>query len=303
MRTVSVIKNISWIDISKPTDDDIKFLKSKYKIHPLTIKAIVSSNRYPDLDYFKNYMFMILHYPHPRESNDIDIREINIVAGADFIITAHNEDIPLLHQVSENYANLQAKKLENSEKNSGYLLFMVLNAFLKDNLAKLNDVVRQIDEIEKILFAGQERQLIERISALKMQIIDYCRIAEPQRSVFLALGKTSIKLFGEDYEHYSSIIELSHQRIEGTIQSAKNTVEALEKTNNILLNVKLNETIKVLTVFSVIFMPLTLLVSIWGMNTNYLPFQNTKMDFFIIAMILIATALSMVLYFRHKKWI
>jgi len=303
MRTVSTIKNITWIDMSKPDDDDIKFLKSKYKIHPLTIKAIVSSNRYPDLDHFKNYMFMILHYPHPRENNDIDIREINIVAGTDFMITVHNEDIPLLRQVLESYANVQIKKSENLEKNSGYLLFMILNAFIKDNLSKINDIAQRVDELEKRLFTGQERQLIEEISTLKMQIIDYCRIAEPQRSVFQSLGDTSIKFFSEEYEHYFSIIERGHQRVEDTIQSAKNTVEALEKTNNIILNVKLNETIKILTVFSVIFLPLTLLASIWGMNTNYLPFQSTDMDFFIIATILVVTAFSMIMYFRHKKWL
>lgn len=121
--------------------------------------------------------------------------------------------------------------------------------------------------------------------------------------IFESLRTTGLNFYGQDYRHYFVILHRAHRRIENTLKSAKETIEALEETNHILVTVKMNEVIKVLTLFSVIFMPLTLLASVWGMNTNFLPFHSTDFDFFFIMMIMAATLACMLAYFRYKKWL
>lgn len=296
-------KNSVWFDVAKPTEEDIAPLKKRFRIHPLTAKTIIPSIHYPDLDVFKNYLFMILHYPHCNDSGEIKIREFDIIAGPDYLVTTHHEDIAPVEEIFNICDGSPAKKEEVMSKGTGYLLFLILNAFLKDALAKSNRIAQDIDKLEAKIFSGQEREMVREISALKMQIIDMWRIVEPQRLVFDSLRNSGTAFFGMEYKHYFAILFRTHRRIENSLKSAKETVEALEATNHILVSVKMNEIIKVLTVFSVIFLPLTLLASVWGMNTNFLPFRETSRDFIYIILIMTVTLGAMLSYFRHKKWI
>lgn len=303
MKKIIKQNNLVWADIEKPSEEDIRFLKDRFKIHSLTAKTIIPAIHYPDLDPFRNYLFLILHYPHYKENKDIKILEFDIIAGKDFLITTHQEDIVPLRTLFDACCQSNVKRDETMGKGAGYLLFAVLNAFLKDVLEKINVVAADIDKLESSLFAGHEREMIKEISTLKMQIIDIWRIVEPQRMIFESLRATGVNFFGPDYKHYFGILNRTHRRIENGLKGAKETVEALEETNQILVSLKMNEIMKILTLFSVIFMPLTLLASIWGMNTNFLPFQKTDRDFEYVLIIMIATFAGMFFYFKHKKWI
>lgn len=303
MKKIIKQSNLVWVDIEKPSEEDIQFLKNRFKIHSLTAKTIIPSIHYPDLDPFRNYLFLILHYPHYKENKEIKILEFDIIAGQDFLITTHQEDIIPLRTLLDACHASKTRKDETMGKGTGYLLFSVLSTFLKDILEKINGVAADIDKLESGLFSGHEREMIKEISTLKMQIIDIWRIVEPQRMIFESLRATGVNFFGPDYKHYFNILHRTHRRIENGLKGAKETVEALEETNQILVSLKTNETMKILTLFSVIFMPLTLLASIWGMNTNFLPFQATNRDFEYIVLIMAGTFAGMLFYFKHKKWI
>jgi len=302
MRQIITNANFTWVDIIEPNDEDIKYLKDKFKIHPLTASAIIPAFHYPDLDQFKNYLFIILHYPHSTDKGEIKIREFDFVAGQNFLITSRQEEIAPLRQVFENYRNTGARRADYMNS-AGYILFSILNIFLKDILAKINEIVKEIDDLEARIFTGQERQMVAEISTLKMKVLDFWRIVEPQRMIFESLRTTGVNFYGQDCRHYFVILHRAHRRIENTLKSAKETIEALEETNHILVTVKMNEVIKVLTLFSVIFMPLTLLASVWGMNTNFLPFHSTNYDFLFIVLIMAVTLACMLTYFRYKKWL
>ncbi len=301
MRKIITNQNYTWVDIVGPKDEDIQYLKDKFKIHPLTASAIIPAIHYPDLDQFKNYLFIVLHYPHYTEKGEIKIREFDFITGQDYLITNCQEEIAPLRQVFESYNNGLAKSSHSND--TAHILFLILNTFLKEVLSKINTMVKEIDELEARIFTGQERELVVEISSLKMKVLDFWRIVEPQRMIFEGLRTAGVNFYGQDYRHYFDILYRAHRRIENTLKSAKETIEALEETNHILVTVKMNEVIKVLTVFSVIFMPLTLLASIWGMNTIFLPFHHTNLDFLFIILIMAVTLAAMLSFFRYKKWL
>lgn len=302
MRQIITNQNFTWVDIIEPKDEDIQYLKDKFKIHPLTASAIIPAIHYPDLDLFKNYLFIILHYPHCNEKGEINIREFDFIAGQNFLITSRQDEIAPLRRVFDNYRNAGGRRADYMNS-AGYILFSILNTFLKDILAKINETTKEIDDLEARIFTGQEREMVAAISSLKMKVLDFWRIVEPQRMIFESLRVSGVNFYGPDCRHYFVILHRAHRRIENTLKSAKETIEALEETNHILVTVKMNEVIKVLTLFSVIFMPLTLLASVWGMNTNFLPFHYTQMDFLLIMAIMAVTLAAMLLFFRYKKWL
>jgi len=302
MRQILSKKNYTWLDITQPSEDDIKYLKQTFSIHPLTANTIIPSIHYPDLDQFKNYLFIILHYPHLAENGEIKIREFDFIAGKKWIITSRQEEISLIDQIFESYHKPDTRRADYMNS-APYILFLILNTFMKDVLSKVNDIVKEIDMVESRLFTSPTRQMLAEISNLKMKVLDFWRIVEPQKMIFESLRASGVNFYGQEYRHYFVILHRAHRRIENTLKNAKETIEALEETNHILVTVKTNEVIRVLTVFSVIFMPLTLIASIWGMNTNFLPFHNTPMDFLLIMVLMLAVLIGMLMYFRRQKWI
>jgi len=302
MRQTINKQTYTWVDIADPKDEDIQFLNDNFNIHPLTAAAIMPAFHYPDLDVFKDYLFIILHYPHASDNGEIQILEFDLIAGKNHLVTLHREDIKPIGQVFQNWQTADKKNIDPAPDASA-ALFGILNTFLKEVLAKVNGLAQEIDQMEARIFTGQQQELIRDISTLKMKIIDFWRIVEPQRMIFDSLRTAGANFFGAEHRHYFAILYQTHRRIENTLKNAKETIEALEETNHILVTVRMNEIIKVLTLMSVIFMPLTLLASVWGMNTNFLPFKHTEADFFYILLIMAATLAAMMVFFRHKKWL
>jgi len=303
MRNVIEYKNLIWIDIIEPNEEDIEYIKNKFRLHPLTFKTIIPSIHYPDIDVFRNYIFIILHHPHLKENGEIQIQEFDIILGKNYLITNHYEKITPLNDIFDECSKSDIKKKEYMEKSIGFLFFIILNRFLKENLSKIDRIEYEIDLVEKEIFLEKEKKMVKEISHLKMKIIDFWRIIEPQRVVFNSLINIGVNFFGQEFRHYFSTLFRIHRKIENTLRTSKEAIESLEETNHILVTLKMNEIIRILTIVSVILLPLTLLASIWGMNTNFLPFNESVFDFWLIVGLMLIISSGMFLYFRMKKWL
>lgn len=303
MRKAIKYKNLTWIDITEPTAEDIKYLKKNFKLHPLTLKALIPIVHYPDLDVFKNYLFLILHYPDSKKNGDVQSQELDIIAEKNYLITSHYHDIFPLNYFFERCSKSESDREKFMAKGAGFLLFSILNKFLKEVLKKIGKIENEIDEIEKEIFQEREKEMAKEISYLKRKIIDFWRIVEPQRTIFDSIPKPGARFFGDAFKPYFSILFHIQQRIENILKNSKETIESLEETNHILVTLKTNEIMRTLTIFSVILLPLTLLASIWGMNTNFLPFGKTSLDFWLIIGLMATVTFIMVSYFKNKKWL
>jgi len=303
MRTTIRYKNLIWVDITDPTKEDIKYLKNKFKLHPLTLKTIIPSIHHPDLDVFENYISITLHHPHNQENGDIQIQEIDIITGKNFLITNHYQKIFPLDQIINECLKSKVRKKEYMEKGAAVLLFYILNNFLKITLEKLDQIEDELDSVEKYMFSQKEREMVKKISYLKRKVTSFWRITDPQGTVFYSLKFVGANFFGQEFKHYLSDLFRMHRRIDNALKTYKETIESLEETNHILVNLKMNEIIKILTIFSVVILPLNFLASIWGMNTNFLPFKETVFDFWLITGLMAITLLVMLVYFRIRKWL
>ncbi len=303
MRNITEYKNLTWVDIIEPTEKDIQYLKNEFRLHPLTLKLIIPSIHHPDLDVFRNYISIILHYPWAKENGEIEIQEFDIIVGKNYLVTNHYQKVSPLNSIFEQCLKSELKKEECMGKGMGFLLFTILNKFLRENLIKTDKIENKIDLIEKEIFLEKEKKMVKEISYLKREIIDLWRIIEPQRAIFEYLRNFGAKFFGQEFQHYFADLFRVHRRIESDIRNSKEEIESLEETNHILVTLKMNEVIKILTLFSAFLLPLTLLASIWGMNTNFLPFKESVFDFWLIVGLMIIVLSGMIFYFRKRKWI
>jgi magnesium transporter len=303
MRNIIEYKDLVWVDILEPSAVDLSYLKTKFNLHPLTLKNIIPSVPHPDFDFFPEYVFMTLHYPRNEEGGDVEIYELDIIAGKNFIITNHYKLIKPIDSIFKKCVESETHRQEYMQYGSESLLILLLNAFLGRLLQKVDEINKDTGLIEKSIFTANERVIIEKISYLKRRIITFWRAMEPQREIFNSLRSANNDFFSKEYRHHFTDLYRIYERIDNSLKTLKDTIEALEETNHGIINLKRNDTMKVLTVFSVVLMPLTLIASIWGMNTTFLPFRDVPLDFYIITGIMLVIFIIMLIYFRLKKWL
>ena len=294
---------ITWVDIENPTKEDVQYLRKNFKFHPLVLGELIPAGHRPKVERYKDYLFMILHYPfYSKEKKETSSRELDIILTKKIIITSHYKTIIPLKTLFDK-CNLYERSRKNyMSKDTGYLLFLILSSFWKTCLTKLVQIDKKLDKIEKEMFKGKEKEMVEEISYTKTDIINFWRIIEPQGETLNSLVLEGESFFGKEMTPYFTDVLGTYGQTLNSLKTYKETVLALEDTNQSLLSTKINEIVKILTVFSVILLPLTLMASLWGMNVS-LPFEKRASAFWIILGFMGIITIFMFIYFKRKKWL
>ena len=304
MRSILKSGKINWIDIQSPSEDDINFLKKNYKFHPLVLEELTSPSLRPFVEYYSRYLFMVFYYPlYNKKTGQTAIRELDIIVSKNTLITSHYQTILPLKRIFFSCSLNPKRKKVILGKGTGYLLFHILDSFWNHCLNKLTRINNNIELIEKKIFQGKEKEMVKEILYIKTDIIGFKRIIGSQKEVLESLYKEGGAFFGKDLSHYFIDVLGTFTKVWNTLQAQKENILALEDTNQSLLSTKINEIMKVLTIFSVVLMPLTLITGIWGMNFVNLPLSKIKLGFWIIIGTMLLIMTGMILYFKKKKWL
>jgi len=295
---------ITWVEIKNPVEEDIDWLKKKFNLHPLVLKELLPRLDYPKIEIFGDYIFLVLFYPFfNKETCQTIPFELDLIVAKDYLITSHYKDIVPLKAIFDKCNLYEDFRKEVFSQGTAYILYLLLQEILNASFPKLSHIKWNIEKIEKEIYQRQNKDTVAGISLITRDIIGFQRVLEPQKLILERLKKAAEKIFGEKFLPYFSELINLHEEINGLLKTLKNTLSALDSTNSSLLNTKTNEIIKILTIFSVILLPLTLITSLFNINTQFLPLVNNPAVFWIIlgAMAFLATAMS--IFFKIKKWI
>src|SRR3989338_10376684 len=304
MRTTIAGPNVTWIDIQDPQTEDIEYLKKDFNFHPLVLEQLIPPSWSTKVETFSDHLLLILFFPsYNKEKRESRPRELDIIVTKNILITSHYDPMPSLREIFDK-CNLYIEEKEQwMTRGAGYLLYHVLQTLWEDCSAKVNRIDQKLTAIEESIFQGKEREMLKEISIVKTNIIAFWKIVRPQKGPLTSLRDISGKFFGTEFAPYFSSIRNHWARVASNVLTQKETVEAFEDTNTALLSHKTNEIMKVLTMFSVALLPLTLIAGIFSMNTQLLPITGMPNDFWIIAGIMTASALLTIGYFKGKKWL
>jgi len=303
MRQIIKGPKVTWVDIQDPTEEDIQYLKEKFRFHPLVLGELIPSGHRPKVEHHHDYLFMVLYYPvYNKEKRETKPRELDIIVTKNTIITSHYRSILPLKALFDSCNLYKESRRDYMSQGSGQLLFYLLSGFWETCLTKLIRIDKRIDEIEKGIFKGKEKEMVLEISFVKTDIINFWRIIEPQQEILQSLTSEGTTFFGQALSPYFSDVLGTYSKALNSIKASKETILALENTNQSLLSTRTNEIMRILTVFSVIILPLTLLASIWGMNT-ILPLTESRIGFLVIIGIMFSIIVLMSFYFKRKGWL
>ncbi|MCK4539626.1 magnesium transporter CorA family protein [Candidatus Parcubacteria bacterium] len=297
---------VVWINIANARKTEIEYLRKKFNFNLSHLQASSSkaTAQRTAMEYTNEYLFLILHFPVFDNGNIIS-GEIEFFVGEDYIITLHNNNVNALNK----FFNL-CKKDGNSTlsyefESSAILLYEILDKLMIDCNEILDRNSINITNLEQMIFEQKSRKAVSQILATRRNIINTRKIMLNHKNIIKKLSKFESGNIPEHKirKYYSSLLENS-KRFWENLEIQKEMVEILNNTNESLLNNRLNDIMKTLTIFSVIVFPLTLLAAIFGMNTmEGMPFVNNPNGFWIIMAMMMFGCTGMLIIFAKKKWL
>ncbi|KKR13584.1 MAG: Mg/Co transporter [Candidatus Falkowbacteria bacterium GW2011_GWA2_39_24] len=296
---------IEWFNIVNAGKTEIDYLRKNFQFDLQHLKASSGKTlaQRPDLMEQNDYVFLILHFPILNNGN-IEAGEIDFFIGHQYLITLHNGNIPVLNDFFQTAKKDQTMLKAYQAESSAILLADILDKLIKSVYYLLDDTSKDINKVERIIFAQQQKQAVALILNLRRNIINIRRILQNHKNILKKLTEMKSTLVDDQEikQNYERLVEHS-KRIWEILENQKEMVEVLNNTNESLLNNTLSNIMKTLTIFSVIVFPLTLLAAIFGMNAINMPFVNQPFGFWYIIIIMLTGSLIMLLIFRKKKWL
>ena len=301
---------LTWVNVVAPDVETAQVLAHRFGWHPLDVEDLVSKRQRPKVDDYEEdgYLFAVLHFPvFDQTVQRLNAAEIDIFIGHDYVVTVPNRELLPVTRLFERCRDDERLRESLFARGSGRLLYEILDDLFDYCFPILDKIAHKLDVIEDEMFEGKSQEVVRDISNVKQEIISYRKIIKPERSTLRVLERRVESLLPEELEEYFDDIVDAAERIWDLLDNYKEVIEALEQTNEAVLAHRFNDVLRILTVFSIIFLPATLIASIWGMNVGLPgggdPPLASETAFWLIIAAMIAGLVGMIGFFRWKRWL
>src|SRR2546426_3084080 len=294
---------LEWVHIEEPSALERAWLAEHYDFHPLDLEDVMSRNQRPKIDEYPDYLFIVLHFPiFDKQVGRLNAGELDLFVGPDFIITLPNQPLKPVEYLFERCRTNEETREQLFSKGPGYLLYQIVDQSFDYCFPMLRKIGNKLEQLEEEIFSGRSEEVVRDISNVKQEIINFRKTIRPERTVLRDLERTKQRYMREDLEIYFDDIVDASERIWDMLENYKEVVEALEDTNESVISHRVNDILRVLTAISVVVLPLTLIASIFGMNTG-VPGEQSIGAFWIIVGVMVVMLAGMIGYFRHRGWL
>jgi magnesium transporter len=297
---------LRWVNLESPTALEWSWLQEHFEFHALDMEDVLSRNQRPKIDEYPDYLFIVLHLPvFDRKVGRLNVGELDMFVGPDFVVTIPNQPLQPVEYLFERCRTNEETREKLFSRGAGYLLYRIVDDSFDYCFPMLRKIGNKLDAIEADIFDEERSEEVVRdISRVKQEIINFRKVIRPQRPVLRDLENVKQRFLAPeiDLEIYFDDIVDAHERIWDMLENYKEVVEALEDTNESVLNHRVNEILRVLTAISVMVLPLTLIASIWGMNVG-VPGEGDNTDFYVVIAVMVLILAGMLAYFRKREWL
>ncbi len=292
----------SWINVEGLHEVDIiTSFGEKFGIHPLVLEDIANTYQRPKMEEYDNYLFIVLkmlYYEEAQES--LQVEQISLIVGPHYVISFQEQPGDVFNHVRQ---RIKSKGKRLIEGDSDYLAYALIDAIVDHYFSILEKFSDDIEDLEEELLEDPERETIEKIHRMKREVIALRRSVWPLREMLSQIGRSNNpfitqenQLFFRDvYDHTIQVLD--------TVESLRDIISGLIDLYLSSISNRMNEVMQVLTIIATIFIPLTWLAGIYGMNFSYMPELRWKWSYPAIMGVMLIIAVIMLLYFRKKEWL
>ncbi len=293
---------LTWVHLDSPTKEEATALAERFGWHPLDVEDVLSKRQRPKVDEYDEYRFVVLHFPvYDKAVQRLNAGELDVFLGPDYLVTLPTVELLPVTRLFQRCSDDPELRESLFGKGSGYLLYHVLDDLFDYCFPILDKIGHKLDRIEDDIDEDRVEDIVRDISKTKQEIISYRKIMKPQRPTLRLLERHVERFLPEDLELYFDDLVDASERIWDILDNYKEVVEALETTNEAALSHRQNDVLRVLTIFSVLLLPLTLIASVFGMNVDF-PGFGTAAAFWIIVGVMVGVLAGVLVFFRLKRF-
>jgi magnesium transporter len=296
-------EGLTWVHGDRPGEAEVTYLAERFGFHELDIEDVLSKRQRPKIDEYPEYLFLVLHFPfYDKSVQRLNAAELDVFIGPDFLITLPNVELLPVTYLLRRCEDDAERRQELFSKGSGYLLYHVLDDLFDYCFPILDKIGTKLDAIEGAIFEERSEEVVRDISNAKQEIIAYRKIIKPERATLRLLERSTLRFLPENLEVYFDDIVDASERIWDLLDNYKEVIEGLESTNEALISHKQQYRLQLLTVVSVILLPLTLLASVFGMNVG-VPGEGSTGPFWVLVGFMVALGVGLLALFRWRRWL
>jgi magnesium transporter len=294
--------SIKWIKVTGVHNSEIlSEIGNRFNIISLDLEDIANTTQRPRIEERENYIFLVFKVLQLEpETHEVIIEQVSIVLGQGYVISFHETE-PLVFETL--HTRIITGKGRVRKMKSDYLAFTIIDIIIDQYFTLIENIGDSIEETEEELITSPGQGIQEAIYKLKRRLSYVKKTIWPTREVLNQLTKTDNLIvnnetriyFRNSYDHTIQIIE--------TIESLRDLAAGMMDLYLSTVSYKMNEIMKVLTIFSAIFIPLTFFAGVYGMNFKYLPELELKEGYFIFWLVMITITVIMLIFFRRRKWL
>ncbi len=298
---------VTWINIDGLRDAEaIDKLGARFGLHSLILEDILNTSERPKIEDYGDYLFCVLKVfcangnGAQAEGCGDRMLQASLVLGSNFVISFGERENPIFDAVRD---RLRKGKGRIRKAGADYLAYALIDAVVDSYFVILEKLGEEIEDLEDDLIADPRRELLQRIHALKREMIGLRKSVWPLREVVNTMERLETPLitpatdiFLRDvYDHTIQVID--------NVETYRDILSGMLETYLSSVSYRMNEVMKVLTIIATIFIPLTFIVGVYGMNFRHMPELEWRAGYYVVWGIILAVALAMLAFFKRKKWL
>jgi len=294
---------VTWINVDGLHQVEVlETLGERFGLHPLVVEDILNTDQRPKLEDYDEYLFVVLKslYHRGPDSTELEIEQISLVLGPNYVLSFQERVGDEFEPIRE---RIRSSKGRVRKLGADYLAYNLIDSIVDQYFVVLEQIGDRVEFLEEELVASPTTETLHVIHQLKQELVFMRKSIWPLREVIGRLERDESSLIKETTEVYLRDVYDHTIQIIDTVETFRDIVSGLLDIYLSSLSTRMNEIMKVLTVIATIFIPLTFIPTVYGMNFHYMPELQWHWGYFTVWGIMVAIAAMMILYFRRKGWL
>jgi magnesium transporter len=294
--------SVSWINVFGIHEMEmIQDAGNIFGLDNLMLEDILNTDQMPKYVAGENYdAFILKMLDYDPDSNRIRAEQLTLILGENFILTLQERKGDVFNPIRERIRNHKGRVRLN---NNDYLAYALMDIISDNYLSIIESLGRQIEDLEERIFSENNKDIAQNIYSYKIELSYLRKNIRPFKEGMMNLLKNEDSFFSPDTLNFMADLNESVTHANDSIELYSSLVSDQLNTHNTLVNNKMNQVMKVLTIFASIFIPLTFIAGVYGMNFRYIPELELKSGYFLFWILIIIIGISFIIFFKKKKWL
>ncbi|MCR4403268.1 MAG: magnesium/cobalt transporter CorA [Firmicutes bacterium] len=294
-------EGVLWVDLQAPEEDEFQMLSRVFHFHPLSIEDCRAYSEFPKVDEFSDYLFVVTHYVECAADETCDrlsIGELDIFVGQAFVVTVHTRPAAIVDRCIERFR----EHPETPAMGPDFLVHALLDELVDAFVPLLDRWDDLLEDTEEALLMGRTGDVLQRLTAIRRSILRARKSFTPTREVVGRLARRDVAFISEQAAWYFRDVSDHALRIHGMLDSARDAVANLFELYMSMSSHRANLVMKRLTIVATVFLPLTFIAGVYGMNFRYMPELEWRYGYLMAWIVMLLVGGGFLVYFRRRGW-